>query len=205
MASVQLDLRSLPPGQAPPRGDLAEVATADAVVVRGPVPALAGALTALLKAGRTADVPVSWEPTDDDDARGLARDLGLGTGAERELSLVLDDHGGVLLHRGRIEPPSEDSRRVLGRRLGLQAHHDATKVADGMVTRIDVRPDWAAVDSMRVLVTVLPLRPVRRSTGRALQVASDPARIIRDGVPYPRPVTRWTWYADARVRWRLHP
>jgi hypothetical protein len=169
------------------------------------VPALAGALTALHKAGRTADVPVSWEPADDDDSRGLARDLGLGSGVERELSLVLDDHGGVLLHRGRIEPPTDDPRQAIGRRLGLQAHHDATKVADGMVTRIDVRPDWTAVDSMRVLVTVIPLRPVRRSTGRALQVASDPARVLRDGVPYPRPVTRWTWYADVRVRWRLRP
>ncbi len=24
-------------------------------------------------------------------------------------------------------------------------------------------------------------------------------------VPYPRPVDRWTWYADDRVRWRLQP
>jgi hypothetical protein len=78
-------------------------------------------------------------------------------------------------------------------------------VADGIVTRIDARPDYKAVDSMRVYVTVAPLRPVRRSTGRALQVASDPARVIRDGVPYPRPVTRWTWYADPRSRWRLRP
>jgi hypothetical protein len=205
MASVQLDLRSLAPGAAPLPGDVAGVVTADAVVVRGPVPALAGVLTALLKAGRTADVPVSWEPADDDDSRGLARDLGLGTGTARELGLVLDDHGGVLLHRGRIEPPTEDPRQAIGRRIGLQAHHDARKVADGAVTRIDVRPDWTAVDSMRVFVTVAPLRPVRRSTGRALQVASDPARILRDGVPYPRTVTRWTWYADVRMRWRLSP
>jgi hypothetical protein len=24
-------------------------------------------------------------------------------------------------------------------------------------------------------------------------------------VAYPRPVNRWTWYADDRVRWRLQP
>jgi hypothetical protein len=205
MASVQLDLRSLDPTAAPLPGDVAEVANAESVVVRGPVPALAGVLTALHKAGRTASVPVSWEPGDDDDSRGLARNLRLGTGEERELSLVLDDHGGVLLHRGRIEPPTDDPRHAIGSRIGLQAHHDATKVADGMVTRIDVRPDWKAVDSLRVFVTVAPLRPVRRSTGRALQVASDRARVIRDGVPFPRPVTRWTWYADPRLRWRLRP
>jgi hypothetical protein len=205
MASVELDLRSLDSGTAPLAGDVAEVTAADAVVVRGAVPALGGVLTALHKAGRSASVPVAWEPADDDDSRGLARHLGIGTGEERELTLVLDDHGGVLLHRGRIEPPTDDPRDAIGRRIGLQAHNDAAKVADGIVTRIDVRPDWKAVDRLRVFVTVAPLRPVRRSTGRALQVASDPARVIRDGVPYPRPVTRWTWYADPRIRWRLRP
>jgi hypothetical protein len=205
MSSVQLDLRGLEPSTAPLPGDLAEVTDADAVVVSGPVPALAGVLTVLHKAGRTAQVPVAWEPGDDDDSRGLARDLRIGGGEERELSLVLDDHGGVLLHRGRIEPFTEDPRHAIGHRLGLQAHHDARLVADGIVTRIDARPDYSAVDTLKVFVTVAPLRPVRRSTGRALQVASDPARVIRDGVPFPRPVTKWTWYADPRFRWRLRP
>jgi hypothetical protein len=205
MPSLRLDLRGLAPGQGPSRGDVAEVAGAGAVIVAGPVPALAGVLTALWKADRSGEVPVAWEPAGDDDSAGLARSLGLGGGERRPMTLVRDDHGGVLLHTGRIEPASEDQRGMLGRRLGLQAHHDSLKVADGMVTRIDVRPDWAAVDRIRVLVTVAPLRPVRRSTGRAVQVASDPARIIRDGVSYPRPVTRWTWYADDRVRWLLQP
>jgi hypothetical protein len=205
MASERLDLRGLPPGRAPSREDLAAVAGADAVVVAGPVPALAGVLTALWKAGRSGAVPVSWEPADDDDSGGLARSLALGTGQRRAMTLVRDDHGGVLLHSGRIEPASAERRGMLGRRLGLQAHNDALKVADGPVTRIDVRPDWTAEDRIRVLVTVLPLRPVRRSSGRALQVASDPARVLRDGVEHPRPVTRWTWYADDRVRWLLEP
>jgi hypothetical protein len=205
MAAVQLDLRSLRPATAPLPGDVAEVIEADAVVVRGPVPALASVLAALHKAERAAAVPVAWEPADDDDARSLARDLRIGSGEERAVGLVVDDHGGVLLRRGRIEPATDDPRHAIGSRVGLQAHHDARKVADGPVTRIDVRPDYDAVDSLKVFVTVAPLRPVRRSTGRALQVASDPARILRDGVPYPRPVTRWTWYADPRFRWRLRP
>jgi hypothetical protein len=29
--------------------------------------------------------------------------------------------------------------------------------------------------------------------------------VVRDGVAYLRPVDRWTWYADERVRWRLQP
>ncbi len=205
MPLVEFDLRGLAPGQAPDRGVVAPAAEADALLVRGPVPALAGVLTALWKAGRTAGVTVSWEPAGDGDSAALARTLGIGTGAVRELGLVRDDHGGVLLHHGRLEAAGDDRRRPLARRLGAQAHHDAVKIADGQITRIDVRPDWRAVDTLDVTVMTLPLRPGRRTSGRAVQIASDPARVIRDGVPYPRPVDRWTWYADDRVRWRLQP
>jgi hypothetical protein len=204
MPRVELDLRRLGPAEAPRRERLAEVTVADAVLVRGAVPALSAVLLALLKEGRTGEVPVSWEPGGDRDSTGLARDLGIGSGAPRDLTLVRDDHGGVLLHHGRIEADA-GGRRSLSTRLGLQAHHDDIKVADGEITRIDVRPDWTAVDTIGVTVMVLPLRPTRRTVGRALQVASDPARIVRDGIPYGRPVQRWTWYADDRVRWRLSP
>ena len=204
MGSVELDLRRLGAGEAPRAASVAGAAEAAAVLVRGPVAGLSAALGVLLKAGRTAEVPVSWEPTADKDSQGLARDLAIGTGGPRELTLVRDDHGGVLLHHGRIEADG-DGRRSLSRRLGLQAHHDDIRVADGEVTRIDVRPDWTAVDTIGVTVMTLPLRPTRQTSGRALQIASDPARILRDGVPYPRPVHRWTWYADDRVRWRLQP
>jgi hypothetical protein len=204
MSFVELDLRRLDPGEAPRRSDVAAVSDAESVRVRGPVSALAAALTALLKAGRTAVVPVAWEPTADKGSLSLARELEIGTGEPRDLTLVRDDHGGVLLHHGRIEAAG-NGRRSLSRRLGCQAHHDDIKVADGEITRIDVRPDWGAVDTIGVTVMTLPLRPTRQTSGRALQVASDPARVVRDGVPYLRPVDRWTWYADDRVRWRLQP
>jgi len=204
MSSLHLDLRRLEPGEAPREGDVASAREADSIVVRGPIPALAAVLTQLLKASRTADVPVAWEPAGDKYSTALARAIGVGTGEPRDLCLVRDDHGGVLLHHGRIEAAG-DGRRSLSRRLGLAAHHDDIKVADGEITRIDVRPDWEAVDTISVTVMTLPLRPTRQTSGRALQMASDPARIIRDGVPYPRPVTRWTWYADHRIRWRLQP
>jgi hypothetical protein len=204
MSAVQLDLRRLEPGTAPRPEDVAAAADADSVALRGPVPALAAVLTVLLKAERTAEVPVSWAPSGDKDSLALARDIGVGSGELRELGLVRDDHGGVLLHHGRFEADG-DGRRALSRRLGLQAHHDDIKVADGEITRIDVRPDWRAVDTIGVTVMLQPLRPTRHTSGRALQVASDPARVLRDGVPYPRPVTRWTWYADHRMRWLLQP
>jgi len=204
MASVELDLRRLEPGETPRDTTLARIEEAEALVVRGPVHALSAVLTRLLTAGRSAQVPVAWEPASDRNSVGLATALGIGTGEPRDLTLVRDDHGGVLLHHGRLEAAGE-GRRSLSRRLGLQAHHDDIKVADGEITRIDVRPEWRAVDTIAVTVMTLPLRPTRQTTGRALQVASDPARVVRDGVPYPRPVTRWTWYADDRVRWRLQP
>ncbi|MDK3255536.1 hypothetical protein [Blastococcus capsensis] len=204
MSSVELDLRRLEPGEAPRASQLETVPTAASLVVRGPVAGLSAALAALLKAGRTAEVPVTWEPGADRASVTLARELGIGSGAPRDLTLVRDDHGGVLLHHGRIEAAGQ-GRRSLSRRLGLQAHHDDIRVADGEITRVDVRPDWTAVDTIGVTVMTLPLRPTRHTSGRALQVASDPARIVRDGVPYVRPVHRWTWYADDRVRWRLQP
>jgi hypothetical protein len=204
MSSVELDLRRLDPGENPRQGDVAAAAEADALVVRGPVVALNAVLAVLLKAGRSATVPVSWEPTGDKASADLARELDIGSGSARELTLVRDDHGGVLLHHGRVEAAG-NGRRSLSRRIGLQAHHDDLKVADGEITRIDVRPEWQAVDTIGVTVMTLPLRPTQRTSGRALQIASDPARILRDGVAFPRPVTRWTWYADERVRWRLQP
>lgn len=204
MPALELDLRGLAPDEAPSRDAVAEVAGVPSLLVRGPVPALAAALAALHAASRTADAVVSWEPADDKLSRGLARDLGIGSGDERQMTLVRDDHGGVLLHSGRIEAADEGGAR-LTRRLGAQAHHDDARVADGMISRITARPDWRAVDTLRVVVTVQPLRPPRLSRGRALQIACDPAQVTRDGVRFPRPVTRWTWFADDRVRWRLQP
>lgn len=206
MSTTRFDLRGLAPGQGPSRRHVASVVDGvqDAVVVQGPVPALAAVLARLWKSDRLPAVTVGWEPVDGDaDCRGLARDLGLGTGSVRELPLVRDDHGGVLLHHGRIE--SAAPGRALARRFGAQAHHDAVKVADGDITRIEVRPSWEVEDQIAVAVVTVPLRRPGRTTGRALQVACDPARVLRDGVPVEREVQRWTWYADDRVRWRLQP
>ncbi|RBY82626.1 hypothetical protein [Blastococcus sp. TF02A-26] len=205
MPEHEVDLRGLEPTRAPSRDEVAGAVEAASVLVRGPVPALAGVLAALNAASRTADVVVSWEPAEDKLSRGLARDLGIGSGGEREMTLFRDDHGGVLLHSGRVEPADDDRRGLLSRRLGAQAHHDDAKVADGMLSRISARPDWRAVDTLRVTVVLQPMRPPRLSRGRALQIACDPARVTRDGVVHPRPVSRWTWYADDRVRWRLAP
>jgi hypothetical protein len=207
MSARRFDLRGLAEGQGPSKRHVASVVdVAEEIVVQGPVQALAAVLARLWRTERLPAVPVGWEPADDGASTGLARSLGIGSAGERELPLVRDDHGGVLLHAGRVEAVAEPGRRVvrpLGRRFGAQAHHDAARVADGPITRIDVRPDWTRVDTIGVAVLTQPLRPVRRTSGRALQVACEPAQVLRDGVPFDREVTRWTWYADDRVRWRL--
>jgi hypothetical protein len=41
---------------------------------------------------------------------------------------------------------------------------------------------------------------VKRSTaavGRACQIGCVPAIVRLDGVPHPRPVTKWTWYRNS--------
>ncbi|MFQ1002031.1 hypothetical protein [Modestobacter sp. SSW1-42] len=203
MPATHLDLRGLAAFQPPSRRHVASVVDgAEEVHVLGPVPALSAVLARLWKTDRLPAVPVGWEPADEKNSLALARSLGVGGGGERELPLVRDDHGGVLLHSGRVAALGEP-RRALGRRFGAQAYCDDTRVADGLVTRIDVRPDWTAVDRLAVAVTTLPLRRVGRTGGRALQLACEPAQVTRDGVPFDREVTKWTWYADDRVRWRL--
>jgi hypothetical protein len=205
MPATQLDLRGLAAEQPPSKRHVASVVDpAEAVHVLGPVPALAAVLTRLWRTERLPGVPVGWEPAADPASAGLARALGVGSGTERELPLVRDDHGGVLLAHGRVSAAG-DPRRALARRFGAQAYHDDQKVADGPVTRIEVRPDWTAVDRIGVAVVTVPLRRARRTTGRALQIACAPAQVLRDGVPFDREVTKWTWYADDRVRWRLQP
>ena len=205
MPATQLDLRGLTAVQPPSRRHVASVVDdAEAVHVLGPVTALSAVLARLWRTERLPAVPVSWAPADDPASTGLASSLGVGAGAERELPLVRDDHGGVLLHAGRVSAFGEQ-RRALSRRFGAQAYCDDDRVADGEITRIDVRPDWTAVDRVAVAVLRLPLRPVRRATGRALQIACAPSQVVRDGVPFDREVTKWTWYADDRVRWRLRP
>ncbi len=32
------------------------------------------------------------------------------------------------------------------------------------------------------------------AVGRAVQVGCEPATVVLDGVPHPRPVRRWSWY-----------
>ncbi|WP_245633655.1 hypothetical protein [Amycolatopsis jejuensis] len=119
----------------------------------------------------------AWRlPADPDEAFALA-----WKGDDVAVPLVRDDSGGVLLAHARL-------RDVKG-----QAYCDEQVAFDGSVTGVEVTPDDTGVAAR-----VTRGRFLKRSStyrGRAFQIGCVPtSSLVIDGVPHPRPVTRWTWY-----------
>lgn len=210
---VELDFSDLAPDTAPDQDRVKRaVAEADRISVAGPVCAIGAVLAALRRQDRL-DVGVSWLPSGDPLASGLSRTWGVDAGgrlsgeSSRTLAVVCDDRGGVLLARGRITAAQPGAVALsggrTGSRFGAQIYHDEKRVADGQIMRVDVRPDSTAEDSLKVNVHKQLWRRGEITHGRAIQVACDEAQIEIDGVPLPRPMTKWTWYADPRLRWTL--
>lgn len=179
------------------------------LVLSADVAALNALVLRLIRRKQVTDVPVGWVADVDRNSRELSTRLGLpprptlaadiATGEDvREVRLVRDDHGGLLLHRGRLSAWSGSPP------FGAQSYHDDAVVADGVVRRIDVRPDYD-VDCGLIaeVVSASRLRRTTRSTGRCVQTACDEALSTVDGEPFPRPVTKWAWYADPRQHWLL--
>ena len=99
--------------------------------------------------------------------------------------LVRDDVGGVLLGRAEIGP------------VDGVVYVDELCVLRGHARRIIVQPDRAkgltvSVDSRRRLPRVGRRPP--SSPGRAVQFGMTPTTVVSDGVAYPRPMDRWTFY-----------
>lgn len=177
-------------------------------VLSADIAGLSAILQRLVRRDQVAEVPVGWVADTDRASRELSARLGLpprptlaadvATADEvRNVRLVRDDHGGLLLHRGRL------SAWAGAAMFGAQAYHDDELVADGTVRRIDVRPDYDVDCGVVAEVAAGLLRRTTRSTGRSVQTSSDEALSTVDGVPHPRPVRKWTWYADPRQHWLL--
>jgi hypothetical protein len=159
---------------------LDEVADCRRVVVVGSDADLAAVLTRLLRADRL-DVEVGhvrrpWQAS-------RAR-----TGEAQRVPLIRDETGTVIVGAAYWLPPGEDASTIHG-----EAVTDDTLLFDGEVTGVRIEPT-STMPGLRASVLSSRMRPKRWATGRAAQLGTDAALVVRDGVPSPRPVRRSTFY-----------
>ena len=66
----------------------------------------------------------------------------------------------------------------------------------GAAQRVTVTPDLDGGPGLSLTVVRKSLLRKRSTTltGRAAQFGGEPVTPVRDGVPHPRAMTRWTWY-----------
>lgn len=107
--------------------------------------------------------------------------------------LVRDDHGGVTLDTALVLPET-------GPTLGLRSYVDDAELAAGEIRQLTVTPQRAGVRAEVALPRRLRAR--RSSTGRAVTVSCDPARIVIDGVEHGHLQTRCTWWFEPDC-WRV--
>jgi len=184
------------------------------LVVAGTDADLAAVLVRLLRRERL-DVELAYVPTERRSA--AARLWGLPHGAAaielahagiaRPVPLVRDDSGGVLVGRGEVGPLRGEAYcdgllvlRGLARRLVVTPWPSAALPHGGIdeptPPGLAVRASrWGAPPDGRER----PIPPTARAgrgagVGRAVQVGCLPATVVHDGVPHPRPVSRWAWY-----------
>jgi hypothetical protein len=163
------------------------------VVVAGTDADLAAVVLRLLRTEALASTEVAYLPADPGSAVADAWGLPTAPAAAAALALrgepdrvplVRDDAGGVLLGRGELRPV----RGVVW--------CDDDLVLRGQASRLVVTPVApVGVDVRAVRTGALGLgRRTRASLGRAVQIGCLATTVVCDGVPQPRPVTRWTWY-----------
>lgn len=173
----------------PGKSDLDPVlaGTPDRIVVAGTDASLAAVVLRLVRTGRL-DLVVGFVPAESSAAaavwglpprRADALELAL-TGEPGRLPVIRDDSGGVLVGRGTAGP------------LSGEAYCDDQLALRGRAQRIEVTPDPAG--GVVGQVRRRRFRRVEEFRGRAFQIGCHPATVTHDGVPHPRPVTRWTWY-----------
>jgi hypothetical protein len=158
---------------------LDEITAQRRVVVVGSDADLAAVLSRLLRADRL-DVEVGhvrrpWHA-------GRAR-----TGSARRVPLIRDETGTVVVRAAYWLPP-EKARTLRG-----EAVVDDTLLFDGDVTGVRIEPT-ATMPGLRASTLSRRMRPRRWVTGRAAQLGTDSALVVRDGVPAPRPARRSTFY-----------
>lgn len=161
-----------------PRVDVDNLGTPRRLVVTGGEAELAAVLTALLRADRL-DVEVataagSWS------ARRALR------APARRVPLIRDETGTVLVGAAQWHGPD-------GASLEGEAVVDDVVLFDGEAPGVRVEP---TLNMPGLRASVLSDRgwPVRWVAGRAAQLGTPGAQVVRDGVPAPRPLRRSTFY-----------
>lgn len=161
---------------------------------------LAAVLTGLLRAGRL-DVEVAYVPRRRTRATRVYR-LPAGrraarrarSGSARRATLIRDDTGSVIAGRARWLPP--DDRRL----MDGEAVVDDTVLFDGDVAAVCIEPvlGGPGVPGLRARVEGTGGIWRRWVAGRAAQLGSTGVRVVRDGVPAPRPTRRSTIYRNVQ-------
>ena len=154
-------------------------ATADRVIVVGSAADLAGVLTRLLRTERL-DVEVAHLPS----RSGAQR---AATGAAHRVPLIRDETGTVLVGTA-LWLPADGARTIAG-----EAVVDDTVLFDGEVAGVQIEP-LPTMPGVRATVLTPRWQPNRWVTGRAVQLGTTGAVVVRDGLPVPRPVRRSTFY-----------
>lgn len=162
------------------------------LVVVGADADLAAVLTRLLRVDRL-DVEVAYVPRGRTRAsrayrlptgsRAARRAVG---GTARRVPLIRDETGTVLVGRASWVP-AEGSPAIRG-----EAIVDDTVLFDGDAAEVWIEPT-AAIPGLRA---GLAGRWPRWVSGRAAQLGTPGARVLRDGVPAKRPVRRSTFYRN---------
>ncbi|OBF31635.1 peptidase M50 [Mycobacterium sp. ACS1612] len=160
-----------------PEVGIDEVADCRRVIVIGPHADVAAVLTRLLKADRleveVGHVRRPWQ------ARRI-RD-----GQAQRVPLIRDDTGTVIV--GAAEWRGDPA----GKTLHGEAVVDDTVLFDGQVSGVRIEPTLS-MPGLRAAVVGGGRR--RWVSGRAAQLGSHGATVIRDGVPTAKPVRRSTFY-----------
>jgi hypothetical protein len=113
------------------------------------------------------------------------------TGAARRVPLIRDETGAVLTRVALWLPPNS------AHALAGEAVVDDTLLFDGQVTGIRIEPT-AELPGLRARVLTGRWRPPRWVTGRAAQLGTTGALVVRDGVKAGRPVRRSTFYRNTQ-------
>jgi hypothetical protein len=159
--------------------DLDGVTTHRRVIVVGSAAELGQVLTRLLREDRL-DVEVAhvgrWS------SARRARN-----GMATRVPLIRDDTGSVVTQSAHWLPAAH-ATTITG-----EATVDDTLLFDGRVTGVRIEPT-ATMPGLRASVLSSWMRPKRWVTGRAAQLGTTGATVVRDGVPGPRPARRSTFY-----------